>query len=66
MPSTIPSIDIPEPTGTAAGCCRNCGKWRASARIVREVHSDSGAGATIVQCCDRRRPKAERPRTYSL
>jgi len=59
-------IHIEQPTGTAAGHCRRCGKWSADARIVREVHSDSGAGATIVECCSRRRPAAEEPRTYSL
>lgn len=62
-------IDEDQPTGTAAGYCRVCGHWWAQARIVREVHSDSGAGATVVECpdpCRPRRPPGEAPRTYSL
>ena len=42
---------VPEPLGTAGGTCRGCGHWwRSGARIVNEVDSDSGAGATIVEC----------------
>ncbi|MHA6762057.1 hypothetical protein [Streptacidiphilus sp. PAMC 29251] len=69
MPSMIPSIDIPEPTGTAAGCCHRCGSWGPAKRIVREVHSDSGAGGTVVACagkCKRKVPPSTTTRTYSL
>lgn len=61
-------IPIEEPTGTAAGHCRRCGTWSAHGRIVAEIHSDSGAGPTIVECpvACRPQPDAERSRTYSL
>ena len=58
---------IEEPTGTAAGSCRRCGTWSTTNRIVAEVHSDSGAGMTIVQCpqpCERPIRAAEAPRTW--
>lgn len=65
-------IDGEKPTGTAAGSCYRCGHWSPENRIVREIHSDSGAGATIVECAGphrnpvRQPADADRARTYPL
>jgi hypothetical protein len=67
---TMSDLAIP-PDATAAGHCHRCGTWSSTARIVAEIHSDSGAGATVVRCagpCTRpiRRTRATRTRTYQL
>ena len=53
---------------TAAGHCHRCGAWSKTARIVAEIHSDSGAGATVVRCASgcTRPIRRTRTRTYQL
>lgn len=62
-------MEIEQPTGTAAGHCRTCGSWSPENRIVKEVHSDSAAGSTVVECDGphkREVPPSDRVRTYPL
>lgn len=59
------------PVRPVAGRCHMCSAWTLAGRVVNEIHSDSGAGATIVRCaaCCARPPQrdaAEEPRTYPL
>ncbi|MFC1416964.1 hypothetical protein [Streptacidiphilus cavernicola] len=46
-------IEIQPPTGaTKAGYCGGCDKWTPKARVVAEVHGDTGAGGTVLRCAD--------------
>ncbi|MFC1419216.1 hypothetical protein [Streptacidiphilus cavernicola] len=62
--------DVDEPSGTAAGYCHRCETWTPDARVVAEIHSDAGAGGTVVRCqaCDLdpkpRAPHSSDPRRY--
>jgi hypothetical protein len=66
----VNGYDIPE-DATAPGYCHRCDKWTPRGRIVAEVHSDSGAGHTVVRCtgcCStpHRTVRATEPRRYQL
>ena len=45
--------EIPE-EATKAGYCGKCDTWTQHARIVAEVHGDTGFGGTVLRCagCD--------------
>lgn len=43
------------PPGTKkTGYCGGCDTWTVGARVVAEVHVDTGAGGTVLRCaaCD--------------
>jgi hypothetical protein len=68
----LPVNDVEQPTGDAPGYCHRCQRWSSAARVIAEIHSDAGAGGTVVRCrdCDlkaasRRSPRATSPRRYS-
>jgi hypothetical protein len=57
-----PLDDLPE--CTAPGACIDCHAWTAHGRVVREIHTDSGAGGVAVRCAgcmdkDARRPSRQ-------
>ena len=62
--------DVAQPTGTAPGYCHRCEQWSPEARVIAEIHSDAGAGGTVVRCqaCDLdpapRTPRVTDPRRY--
>lgn len=61
----LPVIEVPEGT-TATGYCGKCGRWSRGARVVAEIHGDSGAGGIVLRCMGGcRAPAAERPRTWT-
>jgi hypothetical protein len=45
----------PPPEGTTKpGYCGRCDKWSPKARVVAEIHGDTGAGGCVLRCaaCD--------------
>ena len=49
---------LPEPR-TASGSCHMCSRWTSDGRVIAEIDSNSGAGATIIRCpgcCKNPRP----------
>ena len=55
--------EIPE-HATKAGYCGKCDRWTQHARIIAEVHGDTGAGGTVLRCasCDAKARKRVNPR----
>ncbi|MFC1410526.1 hypothetical protein ACEZCY_14810 [Streptacidiphilus sp. N1-12] len=49
-------IDTPPPDATQTGYCSVCQEWTSGARVVAEIHGDTGCGATVLRCagCDAR------------
>jgi hypothetical protein len=50
-------IDTRVPAGTTkTGYCGGCDRWTVGARVVAEVHGDTGCGGTVLRCpaCDAR------------
>ena len=48
-------IEIKPPEGTTkTGYCGGCDRWTVGARVVAEVHGDTGFGGTVLRCaaCD--------------
>jgi hypothetical protein len=48
-------IEITPPEGTTkTGYRGGCDRWTRSARVVAEVHGDTGFGGTVLRCpaCD--------------
>ncbi|MFC1416389.1 hypothetical protein [Streptacidiphilus cavernicola] len=46
-------IEIPPPEGaTKAGYCGGCDRWTPNARVVAEIHGDTGCGGTVLRCTD--------------
>ena len=59
-----------EPTepNTAPEYCSYCGEWLRKGVVVAEIHSDAGAGHTVVRHAEHvglSMPAAERPRTWT-
>jgi hypothetical protein len=43
----------PPPEGTKKpGYCGRCGHWSEKARVVAEIHGDTGYGGTVLRCPD--------------
>ena len=45
--------EIP-PGTTQTGYCGGCDTWTVEARVIAEVHADTGFGGTVLRCagCD--------------
>lgn len=59
-----PLDDLPE--RTAPGSCIDCTGWTATGRVVAEIHTDAGAGATLVRCAACASAKTSRPSRLPL
>ncbi|MFC1434369.1 hypothetical protein ACEZDB_27390 [Streptacidiphilus sp. N1-3] len=48
--------DLLPPGTTKTGYCGGCDKYTVGARVVAEVHGDTGWGGTVLRCtaCDAR------------
>lgn len=49
----LPIIPVP-PGLTKTGYCGACSVWTVGARVVAEIHCDTGCGGTVLRCpkCD--------------